>query len=713
MKNKRFAKNVFIIVLLLSMAVISKAQTFSPISVFSTDKFASPVLSAEKSGEQAQTPSNFTQQTRRISGNNGDNYANTGVGISGNTAIVASDAGVYVYVRSGNSWSQQTLLIPSDGLSGCPFPRPVAVEGDTVVVGCSSTTINGNTNQGAAYVFVRSGTMWTQQQRLTASDGTAQDSFGNRVAISGETIIVGAPQDSIGANTFQGSAYIFVRNGSVWTEQTKLLAEDGAANNSFGFAVAIDGNTAVVSRLRRTNASIINPAVYVFVRNGSTWQQQQRLSVCEPSASDFCNFGRYGIAVKGDILAVGNDFLNVGANTGQGGVYIFSRSGSTWTQQPRLTAADGLSNDYFGAAVGISGQTLVVGANADLGVPGKAYIYNQSGNQWTFQQKLQPNMTRDAFGQNLFIEGNSLIVAAPVDIFDPPNSTGAAYIFTQPATTVTHTSFDFDGDSRTDVAIFRPVGATGAEWWYLRSSDQQVGAFGFGAPTDIPVPYDFTGDGKADVAFFRPSTAEWFVLRSEDFTFFAFPFGAPGDVPAPGDFDGDGTADPAVYRPSSGTWFILRSSDSGVTAVPFGIAEDKPTVADFDGDGMDDVAVFRPSVNQWWQLRSTAGVLGIQFGSPGDRTAVGDYTGDGKADTAFYRPSTSEWFVIRSEDSSFFAFPWGAAGDVPAPGDYDGDGVTDAAVFRPSDTTWYIPARRRASWRSRSDRREMFRYQAQ
>ncbi len=260
--------------------------------------------------------------------------------------------------------------------------------------------------------------------------------------------------------------------------------------------------------------------------------------------------------------------------------------------------------------------------------------------------------------------------------------------------------FDFDGDRRTDVSIFRPTPSflldnaaplgSSSQWWILRS--QTITALGitFGAPDDKLVPADFTGDGKADVAFWRPSDSTWYVLRSEDFTFYAFPFGGTGDIPAPGDFDGDGKADPAVYRPSAGTWFILRSSDGGVSAVPFGVAEDKPTVADFDGDGKDDVAVYRPSVNQWWQLRSTAGVLGIQFGTAGDRTAIGDYTGDGKADVAFYRPSTSEFFVIRSEDSSFFAFPWGAPGDIHAPGDYDGDGVTDAAVYRPSLATWFI-----------------------
>lgn len=265
---------------------------------------------------------------------------------------------------------------------------------------------------------------------------------------------------------------------------------------------------------------------------------------------------------------------------------------------------------------------------------------------------------------------------------------------------VSNAYFDFDGDGKTDVSMFRPNPSafapnrgpegSSAQWWIYNSSDMSTFAAAFGSPSDIPVPADYTGDGKTDIAFYRSSTSEWFVLRSEDQSYFAFTYGSSGDRPAPADYDGDGIADPAVYRPSNGTWFVLQSSDSQTQAVPFGITEDLPTVGDFDGDGKSDFAVFRPSVSQWWQLRSTEGVKAFEFGQNGDETVIGDYTGDGKADVAFYRPSTSEWYVLRSEDDSYFAFTWGAVGDIATPGDYDGDGQTDPAVFRPSDNTWYI-----------------------
>lgn len=250
-----------------------------------------------------------------------------------------------------------------------------------------------------------------------------------------------------------------------------------------------------------------------------------------------------------------------------------------------------------------------------------------------------------------------------------------------------HAPFDFDGDSKTDISIYRP---SAGEWWYSRSSDNQVFAVQFGSITDKPVPADFTGDGKTDIAFWRESSGEWFILRSEDNSFYAFPFGSGGDIPSPGDFDGDSKTDAAVFRPANATWYIQRSSDGQVFITSFGVSEDKPVTADYDGDGKSDIAIFRPSVSEWWILKSSGGITALQFGASGDKAISGDYTGDGRADVAFWRPSSGEWFVLRSEDFSYYAFPFGQAGDIPTPGDYDGDGKFDAAVFRPSSSVWYL-----------------------
>jgi len=251
------------------------------------------------------------------------------------------------------------------------------------------------------------------------------------------------------------------------------------------------------------------------------------------------------------------------------------------------------------------------------------------------------------------------------------------------------TPFDFDGDSKTDLSIFRPGPG---EWWWLKSATGGNAALQFGAATDKLTPADFTGDGKTDVAFWRPSTGFWYVLRSEDFSFYSFPFGSSGDVTVPADYDGDGKADAAVFRPSSVTWFISKSS-GGTQITTFGAAGDQPVNADYDGDGKSDIAIFRPTgANgaEWWVQRSSnASVFALQFGTSTDKAVPGDFTGDGKADVAFWRPSTGAWNVLRSEDFSYYAFPFGANGDVASPGDYDGDGKIDAAVFRPSSSTWF------------------------
>ena len=249
-----------------------------------------------------------------------------------------------------------------------------------------------------------------------------------------------------------------------------------------------------------------------------------------------------------------------------------------------------------------------------------------------------------------------------------------------------NTRYDFTGDGKADVSVFR---RSLGQWWFLRSEDNQDGAFAFGTSTDTPVPADFTGDGIADFTFFRPSSGEWFVLRSDNTGFFSFPFGATGDIPAPGDFDGDGTDDAAVFRPSTGTWFILRSSDGNTDFVPFGASVDRPLVGDYDGDGTDDVAIYKPDVAQFWQLRSTEGLRAFAFGANTDIALTADMSGDGTDDMVQFRPSTGFWNVLRSEDSNFYGFPFGATGDIPAAADFDGDGTADPTVFRESDTTWY------------------------
>ena len=258
----------------------------------------------------------------------------------------------------------------------------------------------------------------------------------------------------------------------------------------------------------------------------------------------------------------------------------------------------------------------------------------------------------------------------------------------KPQAQVNKSPYDFDGDGKTDIGIFRP---SGGEWWITRSASNVTVAAAFGSASDKIVPGDFTGDGKTDMAFWRPSNGTWYILRSEDFSFYGFPFGASGDVPVSADFDGDGKADPTVFRPSNSAWYIMKSS-GGIESLTFGQVGDSPVVTDYDGDGKADIAITRINggVREWWIRRSSDGqVFSAAFGETNDKAVQGDYTGDGKADIAIWRPSNGFWYIIRSEDFSFYGFPFGASTDTPAPGDFDGDGKFDASVFRSSNSGWY------------------------
>ena len=365
----------------------------------------------------------------------GDSFGSS-VAVSGNTAVVGADGessyagAAYVFVASGVIWSEQQKLTASDGAADHEFGSSVAISGDTAVIG-SPLAGPSFSESGAAHVFVRSGGIWSEQQKLTASDTAPGDEFGLSVAISGETVVVGAHlNDDAGSQS--GSAYVFVRSGTTWSEQQKLTASDAAGSDQFGHSVAISGETAVIGADLNDDVASNTGSAYVFVRSGTTWSEQQKLTASDAAGSD--QFG-WAVAISGDTAAVGA-IGNSDAGVNSGSAYIFVRNGVIWSEQQKLTASDAAASDRFSWSVAVSGDTAVIGAfqDDDLGAQsGSAYVFARSGVTWSEQKKLTASdgAANDRFGESVGISGPATVIGAAGHDGGSANS-GAAYVFGQP-----------------------------------------------------------------------------------------------------------------------------------------------------------------------------------------------------------------------------------------------------------------------------------------
>jgi len=342
------------------------------------------------------------------------------VAVSGTTMVVgalhatvggnSNQGAAYVFTESGSTWTPTAKLTASDGAAGAVFGSSVAISGNTIVVGADGF-VNGISRQGAAYVFTESGSVWTQTAKLTASDGQAGDWFGCSVSIneSGNTVVVGATYAKVGGNTAQGAAYEFTESNSAWTQAAELTASDGAAYSYFGHSVSISGNTVVVGDyLATVNGNVHQGAAYVFTEPGSGWANMTQTAEFTTSGGAADSYFGNSVSISGNTVVVGDYFATVNGNAAQGAAYVFTEPGSGWanmTQTAEFTTSGGAANDSFGSSVAISGNTIVAGADFAWGgnvKQGAAYVFAEPASGWANMTQTQKLTASDGATDDSF-----------------------------------------------------------------------------------------------------------------------------------------------------------------------------------------------------------------------------------------------------------------------------------------------------------------------
>lgn len=271
----------------------------------------------------------------------------------------------YVFVRNGSTWTQQAKITSTTGASNLGFGISVAIDGDYIAAGAYAD------GDGAVYVFQRSGTSWPFQQKLTAINSVANEAFGISVDIKGAYLIAGAYWEQINTNIQQGAAYIFNRVGTNWTQQARLFYSAGNASDNFGSSVAISENYAVVGAFLFDQNTIVNRGiVHVYTRNGSAWGNATILNPGDLEADD--QFGK-SVSIAGDYIVVGS-WKDAVSFPDEGSAYVFKRDVTSWKLQKKINDANPLSNSHFGNAVAIDSFNIVVGAMFKLSSGAIAFL---------------------------------------------------------------------------------------------------------------------------------------------------------------------------------------------------------------------------------------------------------------------------------------------------------------------------------------------------
>jgi len=363
-------------------------------------------------GQPATAPAGSAAQASLVAGDGQADFFGVSIAISGDTALVGGTTAhhhtgaAYVFVHGARGWTQQARLVAADGVALDNFGFSVALDGNTAVVGAPNRGPDGVRSfhgNGGAYVFTRTGTTWTQQALLTrTTDSSSSDFFGFSVGLSGPTALIGIPGDSLS----RGAVFEFTRTATTWTQRAQFTGSTSQEGDQFGWSIAFAGHTAVIGAPSQANTP---GAAYVFTQTATGLPQQAILRAPHPQGSDL--FGRT-VALSGTTALIGAP----GAAGFTGAAYVFTRTATGWAHQATLTAADGQQGDSLALnALAISGNTAVVGEELDNNFTGAAYEFVRTGTTWAQKAKLTAagGTPNDRLGHGLAITGTTALVGAP------------------------------------------------------------------------------------------------------------------------------------------------------------------------------------------------------------------------------------------------------------------------------------------------------------
>ena len=371
-----------------------------------------------------------------------DHFGRT-LSVSGDRAVIGSrfdehggvalTGSAYVFLRSGASWVEEAKLTADNSEFQDLFGHSVAIDGDTVLVGARNDDHSGVVDAGSVYVFVRDGSGWSQEAKLTASDAAEGDAFGISVNVSGDTAIVGALYGDHAAGSDSGAAYVFERSGSSWSQTAKLTASDAAALDAFGWSVELSGDSALVAARYDDHAGEADAgSAYVFVRDGSNWTQQAKLTATGVAAGD--EFGHF-VALSGDTALVGAPARDHLGGVDAGAAFVFVRTGTSWSQDAVLTAGDAAAGDAFGHNVALSGDVAAIGAaqddHAGGDAAGSAYVFVRDGAGWSEAAQHTASDASDAevYGSAVDLTDGRVLVGAPHDNLAEAIHAGSVYVY--------------------------------------------------------------------------------------------------------------------------------------------------------------------------------------------------------------------------------------------------------------------------------------------